>query len=131
MPTRGMRGLPTASRGVTRGRGAAPMAMRGVGRASPNPLGVRGGGIVKRGANPAAQMMQGRGGMMQTRGGTPVRGAPQGVPRGRGATSTVQSSKGAISITHVRDGAPPPPRPPQLRQMRPGPGPQQVIFNHF
>lgn len=104
--------------------------MRGVGRGAPN-LGVRGGGIVKRGApSSAAQMMQGRGGMIQSRGGMPVRGAPQASPRGRGATSTV-SSKGAISITHVRDGAPPPPKPPPLRAMRPGPGPQQVIYNLF
>ena len=78
--TRGVRGMPTASRGVVRGRGASPMmASRGRGgmvvRGSPQAAAARGRG------SSAAQLMQSRGGMS-------IRGSPQVAARGRGSSAT-------------------------------------------
>ena len=120
--TRGVRGMPTPTRGgMVRGRGASPMAMASSrGRGAAAGLGVRGGGVQPRGRGggvptSAAQMMQSRGGLS-------ARGSIQAAVRGRGMAS---APRGAISITHMRDGAPPPPRPPPLRAM-PGPGPRHA-----
>ena len=96
--SRGVRGMPPATRGVVRGRGASPMmATRSRGmptaRGSPQSAAARG-----RGSSAAQLMQQGRGGMAH-------RGSPQAVARGRG--SSAAPTRGAISITHsnhVREG---------------------------